>query len=841
MSIHPCIHSSGLLLLRQAGILHNIAEMLDAPTLRTVICHSEEFCRSISMPIVERTLKELFGHRWRLYHEAYLACAHEQNARLGQNSSRPFETTCRGDHPWGLGYDICLPSDISMINGYVVLEVIQTLNAIAQNCDNYDYSFIPGEPSECGIDRMSFVENGRLIWIQYYPGSYDYRKNRDVDVINQEANFTVHSSAVRYARLHGQLMLRFEEPALAMVAIPGSQETCPKEVSGFENELWDLGARPHPRCLWSSLWDATFKTSKISVRDRVVPVTTFRSQRFEHFLLPSARGFAINFNKDVDLYSASVEPTRFPHKKSREPLRFVKCVSTLAVIDLMHLKPMQFHGSTELQESRLSRDSQYLGAIARTRDDDGDLVHHLAIWHVALPRPFLVWESGVDIPCDGCDWLIDQDWLIIVCRIHGIIAYRLTLSSPRAIELNPFVSYLRENMISLKICGVGNDILAFELPTTKTCAFIKFTEGGQGEWKAKPICLNSSTLPVGQTVSLGFKAPSYIHKIGKRYFLSTLGDLFDLGVACAPKETTTRAITLHPVNPKYWKVLAMWEVPNDNKAVTVCYDDRESEPDLMLCLMSSFGIDRQLTITGPSIHYKDTKFVVFSPNGQRVFVSPQNDSIGVWIIIIKDTSGNLQPEVYVKSLPHLSFSATSSEDERPTHDWGDVRYPCFLTDDTFALVRNSCKDTAIYEVGTESYASYDTIDKRIYLLRIDETLELECSLIGVPLSGESEHLRVHARRWVDVLREKTRDLGYCEGITFVGRRAALSPGHRFLLYPGERDIQLPAAPQVELCDLCSPNPKRLTDARRSWRAFFYAIRLRRDYRRVQIYGSSSSA
>lgn len=831
-------HGSRLTVLSQAGVLSAVSEMLDAQTLQTVISHVDEFCRSIPMCVVERTLRELFGCRWKHYYDSYVS-----HTLLEKNADSDI-------HPWGLGYDFHFPQEPCMINGHVVLAALQTLNSIAQRCQDYNYSFIPGEPSECGINRVSFLENGRLIWIQYYPKSYDYTSDGDYDFFNLEDD-----SPQAQARRDGQVLLRDDEPALAMLVHFGAQEAQPKKIRGFQHELWDVGAQPHPRCLWSSMWEAIFPTSTINVCNRVVPLTTFFLELFDGFLLPSMKGFGINFNQDIintrlDTFGVGC----FMHNQSPNPLRFVKCSSTFAVVDLLHLEQMQFRGVKKLEWPRLSYDSNYLGAIARINVQHGEVVSYLAIWHVALPRPYLIWKKGIKLLCCSCYWFIDRDWLIAICRGHGTRAYHLGLPSPRAIELTRFVPYSVKGAIVLKFCGVNSDILACDLPATRSFSFIKLSEYKKGKWKAQPLSipldsrtlsipLNSRPLTESHTASRGCNVSSYIHKIGTRYCLGTMGDLFDLGKADVSRDPTDDSgIILEPINPKPLRIVAIWEAPEGEQAITVCYDDRKTVPVLIFWLFTALGQHRQLTTSGISIRYQDVKLVVFSPDGDKVFVCPHNDQIGGWLVIIKSTYGKMQPEVCVKSVPRLSFSAkTMPTNQRPIHAC-EVRFPFFLSKDTVAIVRNNCKGKGLVQVGAQTIPSYNLVDSKIVLVRIDEaTLELECSDIGVPVQHGPEARRLYSRRWIDVLLEKTRDLAYCQSITCVGLRTALSPGHRFLLYQGERDSRLQVLPQVELCDLCSPRRTLPKDFRRSWYAFFYALKLRRDYLRVSKYADCIKA
>lgn len=828
--------------LSQAGVLGSIAELLDRNALQTVICHIDEFCRSIPMSVVKQTLTELFGRRWQLYYESYVAYVHELGPSLEQDFRGKMtldgERAALDSHPWGLGYDLECLSDASMINGYVVVVAIRTLNSIAKNCENYDYSFIPGEPSECGINRISFVENERLVWIQYHPKSYDYFSARDIDTVNMEYFLSTNPNSFVYGRQDGQILLPDNEPALSMVSVPRFQETCPKEVSGFESELWDIAARPHPQCVWSSLWEASIPMSRIDVRDRVLPLTTFEPGYFHGVLIPSTKGIVINFDQDFTMTKPAA-PSYFQYRPSRDPLRFIRCPSTFAVIDLMHLESMQFRGTKRLRKPRLSRDSKYLGAIADIKSGGENQASHLGIWRVALPRPVLVWKNGVRLQCQYCEWFAEHDWLLVVCRVHGFKAFCLMSASPVAIDLNELVPPLlgAKKRILLRVCGIDSNILALDSPETKSYWFVKLSEYKAGKWKAERlnVPLQSTAVTDGQTVSLGSEATSYIHKIGKRYCLGTLGDLFDLAITDAPHGTAdSTGKKVQRVNPRCIKVLAMWESPEGNKTITVNYDDRKAQPDLVFWQLSALGGRRQLTSSGDTIRYSDAELVVFSPDGTKIWVSPKNDDIGGWLVLIHYSSGSSQPDICVKSVPQLDFSV--AHDTTPAN-WRTLSYPLFLTKDTIAIVCNYCTDTGTVQIGTESYLTFQRTDKLIYLLFIDETSEITCSTIGRPPLEGDDATRYLTPRWIDVLRAKIRDLEYCQSINFVGRRGALSPGHRFLLYPGRRNCMFPVVPQVELHDLCCPIQARPRDIRRSWRSVLYAMGSRRDYRRMPKYSS----
>lgn len=836
MSQNAHNHGTKLLTLQQAGILGTIAEMLDDQTLLTVVYHVDEFCRSIPMSVVKKTLKQLFGDRWLLFLDSYISwmreiCAAKDTYNVAANKvcrDRVLDNrTCPPFGPWGLGYDLEIAPEVPMANGYALIAALRTLNSIALNCENYDRSFIPAEPKECSINRIWFLENGRLVWIQYHSKADGYYNNVNRDMFNDETNYERNWSTL--ARLDGQVHLRDDVTAHTMINSAGCQEACPKEVGPFENELWDIGERAHPRCLWSSLWNAAFPTTRLEVRDHIFPVTTFRRKYCDEFVIPSMKGFNISFFDYIDKRQA--ESGFFYNDPSPMPLRFVKCTSTLSVIDLLHLQTMHFRGTNKLRSSRLSNGSKYLGALAHP--EHGGI--YLAIWRVTLPVPLLVWENGLRLSCDNCYWFIDEDWLITTCYEHGTRAYPLTSSIPRVIELTPFIPHLTGTDSFLKVCGRDNNILVCDSVGAKSCWVIKLEQDKQGVWRVVRLRISSdASAPVNQiTPTLGFGASNCIRKIGKRYCLTTTGDLFDLHVAEAVRPDTDKTTFLSRKNQKGYSVLGLWESPVGQGAIIACCDSRAAEPMLELFSLNADGDhQQQLMAHGNPIRFKDIGLLVFSPDGKNLFVWSHNDETWGWLILLSDSSpGTLEPEAYIRKLSWFEFGNIGEHASK---------YPVFLTEDTIGIVNYKIFKSSSQAESRITY--YNLVDTRIMLVRIDDkTLDLECSIVG-PRSRRSinwrDYRRIHYPRWIDMLREKRTGLDYCASISYVGTRAGLSPGHRFLLYPAARDAELEAAPHIELCDLISQRQMRPMDVRQSWESFVYCLKLRKDYRRVTKYKAS---
>lgn len=829
-------------LLRKAGVLGIIAEMLDLQTLETAICQFDDICRSIPMIVVQRTLTELFGARWRAYYDAYVEKQNREFERHGSVPKKPCSPRCSEassiePHPWGLGYQLYFPREPAMINGYVVMTAIRVLNSIARNCENYESSFLPGEPSECGINRVSFVENGRLVWIKYSPGSYKWIKNGydlDLDAFNNEYNFEFFTDCEKTARLDGQVILQdntFAQEAVATSAVP--QETCPRDVSGFQNELWDLGASPHPCCLWSNLWEAMFPVSCLNIRGHVFPLTTFDLDCQHKVVLPSTENFFAGYNNDID-YSLQVDHSHFRATQLSDPLRFVKCADTLAVIDLLHLRPVEFHGVQKLWKARLSNGSKYLGAVVHLSDSETneqtDII--LAIWRVAVPLPLLVWKNGVKLLCRRCDWFIDQDWLVVACCEHGARSYRLMSSFPREIDLSPFVSFGSDESVFLKVCGMESNILACNSPETGSFWFLKLRESASGEWRPVPLYLPGNfpaKLSLGAR-SLTLNASNYVYKVGKRYCQSVTGDLYDICSADIPLETTGHdGIMVHKMDTMGLKVIAIWESPSGH-AVTACYNADTDEQILSLWSLSSLGRYRRLKISGEPIRYRDIKLAIFSPDGSMLFVRPHNEDLCGWLILINNEFRTSQPEFSIKKLPCLKITYADGSREVP-----ELKYPVFVAKNTIAIVSR--------RYWGQNGPPHDAVGT-IGLAQVDgNKLEIDCTGIGIPCyinSTNPENKRLYVKRWVDFLREKTRDLEYCSSISYAGKRAALSPGHRFLLYPAERDLTYPVVPQVELYDLMSEVRKRPNDFRGSPASFRYCLKVRRDFRRVPMYRADAS-
>lgn len=823
----------------EAGILSTITEMLDSQTLETVICHFDDICRSISMTVVKRTLTELFGARWRAYYGAYVSHVEKLNNDDKRHVSVPREPSNAQSsemfvleyHPWGLGYQPCFPREPSMINGYVVMTAARALTCMARNCDNYDYSFIPGEPSKCDVDRVSFVENGRLVWIKYGQVSQTLSDGHfAADILNSEANFTSNASTQSYARLDGQILLREDPSALEAIRRDRFQEPYPKKTTDSENELWDIGADT-PRCLWSSLWTAGFSKTLSRVRGHIFPLRMFDPDFSRGFLLPSMKRIHVSFSACANIDVEYGEYSCFRDRALRGSLRFVECALTHAVIDLLHLVYMNFRGVSWLGRARLSNGSKYLGAVTQGRV--------LAVWRVAVPKPSLVWRDGVQLLCDSCDWFIDEDWVITACARDGIRAYNLTLSYRRPINLTPFVAPLDEDdeEIFMKVCGTNNDVIVCNSLCTKSLWFVKLVEYKKGSHRAVPLYL-SPDWPTSvrlEARSLGLGACSYIHSIGKRYFLTTTGDLFDLSLAHVSQDITDDGITIERMVTKGLKVVALWESPDNDQALTACYDSHKAEPILTLWSLTSHGEQRQLAANDKEvIRFQDVGLLKFSPDGRMLFVWSRDETLGGWIILIRSRSGILGAEFSIRNLDALPFQ----DAERTSQELPALAYPVFVTKHTVAMVH--CVEWREDE-DLGGVACCDSMGFRVVLVRVDEaTSELEYSYIGFPAHDRMDSVDWHAKRvyfprLVDVIRDRTWGFDSIAGINFAGRSAALSPGHRFLLFPARRDFEHPVVPQIEMCDLTSKNREKAKDFRRSMASFLYCLKLRRDFKRVPMY------
>lgn len=794
--------------LARNGVLAIVNAMLDDESLLTVLSHFEPFRHEVRFHTVERTMGQVFGARWKSYYDAF--SAHVCNFP---------------DRLWGLGYDLKAPSQSHLTNAYIVETVLETLESMAHNCTDYDVSFIPGEPTNAGIDRIWFAENGRLIWVQYhswenrYHGC-DYLGTIQRDYLNYTGTYPQCSGIE--PNLDGQLIIGDDHYAQTMILQSHNQETNPPAVPDFGHEIWDLAARPEPRCLWSHFWrahdltDDTIGFAEIPT-SFAYPVERFASQWIYHAMLPNMKPFTL----ENIVYDKNRPIPRENYKENcLRPIRFLKFSVSGLVIDVLPVEKLKFRGITKLVQPTLSADGRHLGALVQMGS-----TFTLAVWKTGLPRAALLWKDGLEGLCSNCHWFMDKSWLIVHCAKHGTFAYFLESQAPDAIDITRFVKSIGRNApLTFYVCGLYDNLLICDGPDSPGFSIIKFTF--EGAWRAKCIYLRplNQNLTHSESSQLHLETRNFICNVGQRFLLSNTGDVFDLGPVSRPQcgDDTVQHLSLGGRH----KVIAIHDLRNCEKTIVVGCQHGQHNPVLKFWLLTPESW-RKLNCPYPKrVHLNAVRVLKFSPDGRVLHLTPSRKGCYGWIFVftaasVREVNCNDKYDVRVLNL---------------SKQWcigRKLQLATFLAGDALAVEDRSGeihgrKLSSDSEHSSFSVLLVDELSPQATILR-DNLLYPRYS------KEEISILRRPCRRvrCIDILQSEPRSLEYCRSIHRTGTYAALSPDGRFLAYAAHRVPQVNAAPHIELRDLTQQN-QNPDDIRGSERSLLYALQLRRDYRRPYL-------
>lgn len=853
--------------LQEAGVLTLVVDMLDDDTTNTVISRFECFRRSVSLKVVERALRQVFGERWMSYYDVYSNYSsgvldiqsHGANTGFSSASGHVREghavDSRQVPNLWGLGYRLPLPCCRECVNGLAVQVVMNTVVSIANNCSKHEFSFIPGEPSEYDIRGIWSCENGRLLWIEY-----SLQSNRNdwiyCDVMNTSGSFI--DGNLTYLGLDGQNVVEGRFRGDNCISMARNQSKTPKIASGHGHEVWDLAGSPRPRCLWSS-----FQRTESSLTTKRYSIDGHKTSSTQEF---GVRRFALDYYNDFMhpmrpfrrtwIKLSSSDWQRFPCEKN-EFHRFVTLENLYYVVDILHLDLIKFQDSAELLRPRLSYDGIYLGAISRDmcclpinlQEDSGCT---LAVWRVELPRPVLVWPQGIRGLCQRCEWIVDKDWLIIHCGLsHQTRAYSLKNAGlePEPIDVTRFVGKIVSNRPLFRVCGLNDNIVFYDDTPRSTFGFVRLEpKAGSRGWTATPLRLStqSANFTKEEAESAGLNTTRYIRSVGKRYVLTTTGALFDLSKTGTSNEQANGGkATLEPAPyAKGFQVMALFSQGQNTIAVVhPCQDDMST---IRFWLLIPQG-NKQLVhaSTYPRIKWTSVQLITFGQDGNTAFITPRSHDAycGGWIVVFTKKLQDMALEATrsdyrILNVPKLTWRRNPEEDSAE-EIW--VKIPVFGAKGTVMMheVRGKPNDFGNLHAHSRTYVN-DLIRFDAHSAQIDseplgrsienETTEpldekqAEALSNGVSMA---KRLKKRYKRWIDVLMEEPRDREYCNSITETGEYVTLLPGRRFLAYIAHEVPEINAVQHVELCDLRRPLPNRHR-LRRSLNSFMYYVELRRE-------------
>lgn len=782
------------------GVLGIVNDLLDDESLLTVLSHFEPFQHKVVIDTVERTMKQVFGSRWKSYYDAF--GAHVWNSP---------------DRLWGLGYNLKAPSQSHLTNAYIVKTVLETLEFMAHNCKDYDVSFIPGEPSNADIDRVWFVENGRLLWVQYH--SWDKRYDQHKYHPSKRSNLldktgTYAEGCGTAPNFDGQVLLRSHKTRM-LISQSSTQEQDPPVVPDFGHELWDIAANPEPRCLWSHYWRVqhqcgTCSTPKQIPASYAYPVTRYVNKH-HNAIFPSMQPVAFD---NVVYNDRRPFPREHYEMECMVPIRFLEFSDPGIVIDVIHLEKLEFSGTERLMHPTLSTDAAHLGAIIQTSQGLSSQFT-LVVWKTELPRIRLIWKDGITGLCDTCHWITDKKWLVVHCLHHGTFAYCLESSAPNPIDITAFAKPIgTRSPLMFSVCGPHNDILVCDGAESEVFTLVKFTY--EGLWKGKCIYLRPSNRNWTnlESLRLGLETRNYICTVTRRYILSNDGDVLDLGVisGSSSHDTASRLSLDHN-----FKVLGIHEYDGMQVAIAVCYQSSQPNPALQFWLVTPNGNRQLRPAYSRTIYMDDIRMLTFSPNGHALYLTPSNYELRGWVITFGSAALTLKEARY--DMRVATFPKGPSWQK-----W----YP-YLIQASF-LAKNFVEIMRCRVASDRRFVRHMGSDSR-NIVSFSATSS-KANLLDSCRRPQELYLlyRSPRVRWVDILQQEQRDLEYCRSIYRIGTYSALSPDGRFLAYAAHRVPQVYAAPHVELRDLTQSNHNP-DDIRRSERSLLYALRVRRDYMR----------
>lgn len=850
-----CTSSTRLHILHKAGILAIVTEMLDDIALTNAIDAVPCLARSISRRVVRRTMVQLFGSMWQRYYDVCVRHSTVATAPTNQKA-KVIPTHYDRSSLWGLGYELQLPEHSADLHAFLVKTTSETLNAMTSHCNDHDYSFVPGEPSQCGIEWIEFCENGRLLWIAYHSWEKRYCSREILDFLNRTGSY-YDSRKESPLKLDGQVVIDDTVAKRTKIRLARNQIRIPKPVPDFGHELWDVGATPVPRCLWSTFWE----TGKGESQDGDAlpsslarPVAVFARNEYDGFLLPTMRPFYCH-DPFYPHYRRSPF-LAFLGTRLSSSVRFIEFYQSFAVVDLLHLKRLDFMGYANLVAPRLSPDSTYLGAIssnAHGESTDNTAQHTLAVWRVALPRPVLVWPAGLPGLCTKCNWMIDSYWLVTHCaESHGTNLYYLESKSPKAVVVTHLVGrHDPASMPLFRICGANGNVLICDSMSSRSFCLILLSQTGCGDWLATPLRLSTRPTSINLTKEeaklAGLETTRYIQRAGLRYFITITGELFDIGLSHARQETctTTRvnanAKTLRPYFIRQnAQVLALYERAESDNAIAVVCDKHDPKALLGFWQFASTSKRELLCSRGYGVSKDDVKLVTFSPDGMNLFITPRKDERTGWVVTFTAKAFGVVPsgiDYSVIEVPNCAPVVTPSERDS---NWTYLLYPEFLAEGVVVLHERCGAKLyhGLFEQLDHRYMCTNLIwvhDRYVVVddIPLGSVIEQPCpSTGGNKTKALQNRLRSSYRRWIDVLQEERWNGQRRRSIFRAGPYTSLSPGKRILAYHANRIPEVNAPPHIELRDLAKPcNTPSTLGLRDSWKSFKYCLRLRKDYRR----------
>lgn len=699
----------------RASVIALIVDTMDDTSVKTSICSPSCVCKSVSLDVVQRTLEDVFGERWRLYYDAYVEYSSEalylRNQSKGDTMLQIVDDieSCDNDvEPeefsslWGIGYSLPLPCCSESINGLAVQAASNTIESLAKNCSNYKRSFIPGEPSHYDIQNIWICENGRLLWVEYC--SWERRKDQSVsDYLNCTGTY-IDAQGRKPLMLDGQVVVNNSLRIKALTKMSRHQEKLTKAESDFGHEVWDIAASPQPQCLWSSFWTTGLRSGLETLPGtQAFDVLRFAQNFYEDYLQPTMVPIGINTKiTSVDYYDKSW--WRFP-RQSCEHHRFFAFRSPCCLVDVLQLELMEFNGSTELIEPRLSHTHSYLGATVQ--DTGGSALdileepsYTLVLWRVELPRPLLVWPKGVSGLCGRCDWIVDKDWLFVHCRRHhDTKAYYMKDQRLIPIDITHLVGKIEGPRVHFRVCGINDNILFYDDIDSTKFGFVKFERTSYSKsWNAVPLKLSTRSTNFTKTEadSMDMHTTRYIWSVGRRFIVSTTGELFDFGdvdSSGTEKGTFTpdsdEGPTLQPASyTEGGSVLAL-TTRSEKTMIVLCPSENEQHSTLSFCLLTPEG-RRQLTCYyGERIEPTSVRLIRFCQDARVAIVTPQpqDKRCGGWIVVSSNklSDMNLKATKYdyhVLKIPELSWRITlKNNSERDV--WSKI--PICATRDTIIL------------------------------------------------------------------------------------------------------------------------------------------------------------
>lgn len=488
-----------------AGILHTLCEYLNNHSLLAV-CHVSIFCKSISIKVVRRVFGELFGTNWKLYFQAYLS---------------------RDAKAWGLGYKLVYPRHSSEMTAYAVMTALRTLITLERTCAHYNTSFVPGEPTQYGIESISIAENSRILWIQYHPWSKRYdRRWAALDWANVSGTY-IDSRGRRPLKLDGQ------------VSVPGAIPMGQDDGSKYQHEIWDI-AVAEPKCLWSSLRQKRFWQKDI-LNGAMNAVRCFTSDFYDGYVLPRRRPFRCSRLRGA-LYMQK-PPAAFLQRGEGQPVRFVTNGS--CIVDLLCLKRLSVRRSHHLTNPRLSEERRYLSARAASKNV-------VVVWAVKLPRPVLV--CCVDRHCSDSSWWVGGDFLVCYCT-HKSSVHCLHTGRVKFADVN-----IRGRALYFKLCE--NNILY--------CDGIDSTHFHFVDLKTGEMLWSGANFSHSEELLIALDTRSFVQKCGRYLVHSTSGRLHSFDGNCvlenvhAYHETQETALVATGL-----RELEFWQVVPERRLVCI--------------------------------------------------------------------------------------------------------------------------------------------------------------------------------------------------------------------------------------------------------------------------------